>query len=240
MFKKGDRVSEPLTQIGKVLDYAIRYKLNPKDWVDGKKLCDAIHVKYPAEWINSSQLQEFAQMQNNEVIRQMLIGINNIDIDNPNIPKLCKSIRLSIEKNTSDMSDQEKEQAIMEIDNYIGLWTNFKLRGLGDSLAAFRNALSLRQLAEEAPDDGITLSTVHTMKGLENDIVFLIGMCEGVFPDYRAKTKKQIDEELNNAYVAVTRAKRWLYISYPKIRIMPWGDSKVQIPSRYLKDLLSQ
>jgi DNA helicase-2/ATP-dependent DNA helicase PcrA len=46
------------------------------------------------------------------------------------------------------------------------------------------------------------------MKGLEKDIVFIIGMCEGVFPDYRAKTVQEIEEEKNSAFVAVTRARR--------------------------------
>jgi DNA helicase-2/ATP-dependent DNA helicase PcrA len=50
-----------------------------------------------------------------------------------------------------------------------------------DSLTAFRNALALGQLSDHDIDGGLTLSTVHTMKGLEKDIVFLIGMCEGVF-----------------------------------------------------------
>ena len=76
------------------------------------------------------------------------------------------------------------------------------------------------------------------MKGLEKDIVFLIGMCEGVFPDYRAKTKKEIEEERNNAFVAVTRAKRWLFISYPRQRVMPWGDSRSQQQSRFITEIL--
>lgn len=54
------------------------------------------------------------------------------------------------------------------------------------------------------------------MKGLEKDVVFLMGMCERDYPDYRAKSKKELDEERNNAFVAVTRAKRWLYVTYPK------------------------
>ncbi|MEX6281309.1 3'-5' exonuclease [Providencia hangzhouensis] len=61
------------------------------------------------------------------------------------------------------------------------MWTRFKRKGFGDSLVAFRNALALGQLSESSIDEGLTLSTVHTMKGLEKDIVFLIGMCEGVF-----------------------------------------------------------
>ena len=52
-------------------------------------------------------------------------------------------------------------------------------------------------------------------------LFFLMGMCEGIFPDYRAHGVKEILEERNNAFVAVTRAKRWVYIAYPQQRIMP-------------------
>jgi DNA helicase-2/ATP-dependent DNA helicase PcrA len=77
------------------------------------------------------------------------------------------------------------------------------------------------------------------MKGLEKDIVFLMGMCEGVFPDYRATSKRELDEERNNAFVAVTRSRRWLYITYPLHRKMPWGDTKTQRPSRFITAMQS-
>ena len=82
----------------------------------------------------------------------------------------------------------------------------------------------------------MTLATVHTVKGLEFDIVFLIGMNQDVLPDYRAKDVKSKTEERNNAYVAITRAKRCIYVTYPKSRCMPWGSSKSQIISEFIKD----
>lgn len=238
-FKMGDRTAEPTTKIGKVLDYAIRYKLNPKDWVDGKKLCDAIGVKYPDNWAGPNQLLEFAELQTDDIISKLLFSINELDTYEPKIPKLCESMKQALAESTLNIHEEEREQSIREIDNFRLLWTNFKRKGLGNSLTAFKNALSLGQLTEEATNDGLTLSTVHTMKGLEKDIVFLIGMCEGVFPDYRAITKKQIAEERNNAYVAVTRTQRWLFISYPQIRKMPWGDYRVQTQSRFLGEIQS-
>jgi len=63
-----------------------------------------------------------------------------------------------------------------------------------------------------------------------------MGMNEGVFPDYRAKSETSLKEEKNNLYVAVTRAKRVLYISYPKLKMMPWGEKKQNISS-FLKDI---
>ena len=49
--------------------------------------------------------------------------------------------------------------------------------------------------------------------------------------------EKEIDEERNNAFVAVTRAKRWLYVTYPKQRMMPWKDLKFQQKSRFVREI---
>lgn len=234
-FKKGERNLEPTTKLGKILDYAIRYKINPKDWVDGKKLCLILSIDIPKIWTSECQLIQFSEIVEEPLIKILLKTIDSLDFDEPNMQKLCMSMIEFIKKDTIETNENEKERSIQEFDNYLTLWTNFKRKGIGQSLTAFRNALSLGQLLDESTNNGLTLSTVHTMKGLENDIVFLMGMCEGVFPDYRAVDKKQLDEELNNMYVAVTRSRRWLYITYPKTRLMPWGDIRIQSPSRYIQ-----
>jgi DNA helicase-2/ATP-dependent DNA helicase PcrA len=79
----------------------------------------------------------------------------------------------------------------------------------------------------------LALLTVHSAKGMEFDVVFLIGMTEGTFPDYRAKGRS-LAEEGRSAFVAVTRSKRLLYITYPKTRVLPWGAIRTQRPSRYV------
>lgn len=89
---------------------------------------------------------------------------------------------------------------------------------------------------QQATREGVALLTVHSSKGLEFHVVFVAGMAEGVFPDYRAlNKKKEMDEEARNAFVAVTRSKRLLYLTYPRMRMMPWGDQRRQQPSRYLE-----
>jgi DNA helicase-2/ATP-dependent DNA helicase PcrA len=70
---------------------------------------------------------------------------------------------------------------------------------------------------------------------LEFDVVFMAGMAEGTFPDYRATSHKALEEEARNAFVATTRAKRLLYVSYPVTRVMPWGGIRTQMCSRFLK-----
>lgn len=248
--RKGERQLEPSTRFGKVLDYAIRVKLNSKDWVDGKKLCQVLGISEPDNW-SKNVLQDLAAKvassadDYSEIFQKLLSAIDNLDVDNPKIPKLVKdfnALLASLVENHNGASDERIEDvklSLEELDEFNRTWTRFKRKGLGDSLVAFRNALALGQLSDNALDEGLTLSTVHTMKGLEKDIVFLIGMCEGVFPDYRANTVKELDEERNNAFVAVTRAKRWLYVSYPRQRMMPWGDRKFQRKSRFVTEIES-
>ena len=96
--------------------------------------------------------------------------------------------------------------------------------------------MALGQTSIRQQEEGIALSTVHTMKGQEKDIVFLIGMDDQTFPDYRAIQKGGFEmlQEKNNLYVAVTRARRYLFISYPLERVMPWGAVKSRQRSRLL------
>lgn len=246
--RKGERQLEPSTRFGKVLDYAIRVKLNSKDWVDGKKLCQVLSIPEPTNWTTNVLEQMATQIssavdEDSTILKKLLLSINGLDNESPKIPKLVKEFDLlltSLVENHSGISDDKIEDvklSIEELKEFNSTWTRFKRKGLGDSLVAFRNALALGQLSESSVDNSLTLSTVHTMKGLEKDIVFLIGMCEGVFPDYRARTTKELDEERNNAFVAVTRAKRWLYVSYPKQRMMPWGDLRFQKKSRFISEI---
>lgn len=103
------------------------------------------------------------------------------------------------------------------------------------SISGFMSSKALGA-TQQASREGVALLTVHSSKGLEFDVVFVAGMADGTFPDYRAQHKpKELAEERRNAFVAVTRSRRLLYFSYPARRVMPWGDVKTQSPSPYLR-----
>lgn len=245
--KKGERLIEPSSHFGKVLDLSIRLRLNPKDWVDGKKLCATLGIQEPQIWGQSDILKQFASKVDQgdhtfkNILSSLLMSVQNLDLDDPNLPKLFAEYSKTLEDLAKQASDEvilgELERSLLELGEFKQYWTNFKLKGLGETLAAFRNAMALGQLTGDIHSSGITLSTVHTMKGLEKDIVFLMGMCEGTFPDYRAQSPREIEEERNNAFVAVTRSRRWIYITYPQSKVMPWGDSKIQQPSRFIDEM---
>jgi DNA helicase-2/ATP-dependent DNA helicase PcrA len=63
-------------------------------------------------------------------------------------------------------------------------------------------------------------------------------MADGIFPDYRARTTAELQEEARRAFVAVNPSRRLLYFSYPQSKIMPWGDARLQKPSDFLRRIV--
>jgi DNA helicase-2/ATP-dependent DNA helicase PcrA len=89
-----------------------------------------------------------------------------------------------------------------------------------------------KSYAEDNPE-AISLMTMHGAKGLEFHTVFIIGANEGITPYKKAETKDEIEEERRMFYVAMTRAKKKLIISYTKEK-----NGKHIDPSRYIWELL--
>lgn len=134
------------------------------------------------------------------------------------------------------LREEEKQAVYEDVAVFEQEWDQYLRSGPSNrSVGGFMSSKALGT-TQQAAREGVALLTVHSSKGLEFDVVFVAGMAEGVFPDYRALGKqKEMAEEARNAFVAVTRSRRLLYLSYPRLRRMPWGDTKIQQPSRYLK-----
>jgi DNA helicase-2/ATP-dependent DNA helicase PcrA len=95
--------------------------------------------------------------------------------------------------------------------------------------------------AEEEDSEKVTLSTVHQAKGLEWRAVFIIWMTDGMFPSGRSlESVEAVEEERRLFYVALTRAKDELYLTYPCC--WPTGslEQQIQRPSRFLKEVPSE
>jgi DNA helicase-2/ATP-dependent DNA helicase PcrA len=89
----------------------------------------------------------------------------------------------------------------------------------------------------EPETDAIKLTTIHQAKGLEYDVVFLIGLADGQFPGRRAIENGDVEEERRLFYVAVTRARNELYLSYPKIASRAGPGGMMLTPSRFILEL---
>ena len=89
---------------------------------------------------------------------------------------------------------------------------------------------------QDGPDETVILSTIHQAKGLEWKAVFVVGLCDGQFPHARVFDKpSEMEEERRLFYVAVTRAREQLYLTYPLFGV---GDSIAQ-PSQFVRELKS-
>jgi len=142
-----------------------------------------------------------------------------------------------LDKIASDKSQEERVLIMEDIKIWRKHWDTFLRSQPGGyhSLASFLGQVALGT-TQQPKQEGLTLLTMHSAKGLEFDVVVIMGMAEGTFPDYRAKGAG-LQEEKRNAFVAVTRSKRLIYFSYSKTKIMPWGSVRLQTPSRYLREI---
>ena len=141
--------------------------------------------------------------------------------------------RLGEEAKGLDEADRSAvEQDIREWKQHWDYYVRSEAGG-AHSVGTFLSQVALGT-TQQPGHDGVALLTVHSAKGMEFDVVFVIGMCEGTFPDYRAKREPEMAEERRNAFVAVTRSRRLLYLTFPAEKIMPWGDTRHQSPSQFL------
>jgi DNA helicase-2/ATP-dependent DNA helicase PcrA len=86
-------------------------------------------------------------------------------------------------------------------------------------------------------DDRVVLMTLHSAKGLEYPVVFIVGMEEGIFPHSRALTEPhEMEEERRLAYVGITRAQRCLYLAHAWSRQL-FGNTNFNPPSRFLDEI---
>ena len=107
------------------------------------------------------------------------------------------------------------------------------------SLAGFLEEIALYTDLEQynEGDDAVVMMTMHSAKGLEFPNVFLVGFEDGLFPGMRAiGDAEEMEEERRLCYVAITRAKRSLTISYARQRML-YGRTSASLPSRFLKEI---
>lgn len=143
----------------------------------------------------------------------------------------------SLEACAAALPEEERALVLNDVAEWRKHWDYYVRTEAGGShsVGSFLGQLALGT-TQQPKQDGLALLTVHSAKGMEFDVVFVIGLAEGTFPDYRAQGAS-LDEERRSAFVAVTRSKRLLYLSYPKTRVMPWGAVRAQQPSRYLAQI---
>jgi DNA helicase-2/ATP-dependent DNA helicase PcrA len=105
-------------------------------------------------------------------------------------------------------------------------------------LALISNIDAEPALDQTADNEAVNLSSVHQAKGLEYHTVFVIWLTDGMFPSTRSlETRDAIEEERRLFYVAITRARDELYLTYPHMRLNAGYGDMFQRPSRFLKEI---
>ncbi|MCR5730347.1 MAG: UvrD-helicase domain-containing protein [Ruminococcus sp.] len=110
------------------------------------------------------------------------------------------------------------------------------------SLSGFLEEVALYTEADrdDGTDDKVTLMTVHSAKGLEYENIFVIGMDDGIFPSSRSfDSEEDMEEERRLAYVAITRAKKRLYLTNASQRML-FGQTQRNITSRFMREVGSE
>lgn len=133
--------------------------------------------------------------------------------------------------------DYIANKRIYNIYELISAATQFVENNRDANLNDFLASTTLITSTDEINNNAVNLITVHSAKGLEFNTLFLVGLEEGLFPLYRAySNEKELEEERRLCYVAITRAKERLYISWAKTRLT-YGNIIENNPSPFIKEL---
>ena len=135
-----------------------------------------------------------------------------------------------------DKNDETEYERFMNVNSLIDSIREFENLNPEGTIVDYLQTVSLTaQIDEEDNSNGVVLATVHGAKGLEFDVVFIVGLEEKIFPISRDEGD-DLEEERRLMYVAITRAKKKLYLTNAKSRFM-YGKREPSVASRFLKEL---
>ena len=133
----------------------------------------------------------------------------------------------------------QAESRIENINEFLTVAMEFEEENAENSLAEFLESITLSSDIDgmEETDDSVTLMTLHSAKGLEFPVVFLIGMEEGLFPSYRSiGEQRELEEERRLCYVGITRAREYLFLTCAKQRTI-FGSTTFNKISRFIEEI---
>ncbi len=236
--RKGSEKYEPETSFIKILDWGLRVITNPLDVLHFTQIYILLNIPIPKtgkQLDNLFQIDKYAKyaLLTKKQISLLVKSWKQAEANPKRLEIILSDIKSELDN--LEIEDEAKAAILFDIKELEKLWNGFltNISYNKQSLSNFRYFLAMQSVDQNKK--GLTLSTIHTAKGLEYEIVFLIGMNNGVLPFYRANTKKELDEEKNNAYVAVTRAKYCIYTTYPSYRTI-WNKSRQQQVSKFIKN----
>lgn len=143
-----------------------------------------------------------------------------------------------IKKELEETNSLESEIRLENLEEFKSITLAFEERGIYNLDEFLENISLVSDMKEyKEVENGVTLMTLHSAKGLEFNNVFLVGMEEGIFPHSRCyETPSEMEEERRLCYVGITRARKKLYLLNAKKRTL-YGKTTMNMPSRFIDEI---
>ena len=237
----------------------LRLIQNPSDNISLKRI-----INEPKRGIGKTSIDDISQMSDEtgasmyEILKNAEnYGLNRVKANSQEFINLIENLRLKKEelsiselikevlsksgytKALENENTVEAETRIQNLEEFLTVAMEFEEESADNSLAEFLESITLSSDIDgmEDEENSVTLMTLHSAKGLEFPTVFLVGMEEGIFPGYKSIDEPNgIEEERSLFYVGITRAKRFLYLSYAKHRTI-FGSTSYNAVSRFIKEI---
>ena len=191
---------------------------------------------------NSTSLFEAITEGKELKFKEMIIELGN-NVDNLSLTELVDLVldKSGMKQELETSHELESEIRLENLNEFKSITKNYEDEYGVISLEDFLNEVSLVSDMSEHQDSAnkVSLMTIHAVKGLEFDYVFVAGVEEGIFPHYNAindGTISAIEEERRLCYVAITRAKKKLWLLTAKKRML-FGNLQINMPSRFLEEI---
>ena len=139
----------------------------------------------------------------------------------------------------NENDSKENEMRFENLMEFIGVAIEFENENADNKLSDFLDSIALVSDVDKLDEtnEAVTLMTMHSAKGLEFPVVFLVGMEEGLFPSKRSiEEDEEVEEERRLCYVGITRAKEKLYITNASKRTL-YGSTTYTMPSRFVGEI---
>lgn len=204
----------------------------------GNKAIENLTIKADAE---EKSLYEVIDSGKELLFKNLIEEIKG-EVDKLSLTELIDLVlnKSGIKKDLESEKTIEADIRLENLEEFKSITRTFEEREGIVSLGEFLEELSLVSDVSEQKDDNserVTLMTMHAVKGLEFDYVFVAGFEEGLFPHINCmESSDELEEERRLCYVAITRAKKKLYLINARSRIL-YGKVSSNIPSRFVKEI---
>ena len=197
----------------------LRLAVNPLDAISHKRL-----VK-----LGKKRLEKFEAWRENN--KTLITEIN---------PGLAVKEILDVTEYLDRFDDQDPEDVsrVENINELLAVASQFEsITQLLENIALIQDSYFIDEVTQEKQEQAITLMSLHSAKGLEFCVVFMVGMEDGLLPHSRSiLDREQMEEERRLCYVGITRAKHKLYLTHARSRYV-YGSSSGALRSRFINDI---